>query len=50
MYSKAEELEAWYLADGFIARDTNAEPFGSAVISVTRMNCKDRAEVLQFMK
>ncbi|KAK5136233.1 hypothetical protein LTR08_003840 [Meristemomyces frigidus] len=49
LYSAPEELVAWYLADGFIARETHAEPFGSAVISVTKMVCKDQREVLDFM-
>ncbi|KAK5123309.1 hypothetical protein LTR85_002739 [Meristemomyces frigidus] len=50
LYSKPEELVAWHLTEGFVARETNAEPFGGVLISVTRMTCKDRSEVLEFMK
>jgi len=50
LYSKPEELVGWYLTAGFIARGTNAEPFGGVLISVTRMVCKNRADVLDFMK
>ncbi|KAK4547006.1 hypothetical protein LTR36_001226 [Oleoguttula mirabilis] len=49
LYSQPEELVAWHLSEGFIARQINAEPFGGVLISVTKMTCKDRGEVLAFM-
>ena len=51
LYSEPEELVAWYLADGFLARDVHAKPFGGGVVvSVTHLHCKDREQVLEFMK
>lgn len=50
LYEKPEELVAWYFADGFVAREADALPFGSALVSVTRMVCRDREEVFGMMK
>lgn len=50
LYSKDEELVAYYLAAGFIARNDHAVPFGGTIISQTRFICKDKAAVLQLLE
>ena len=51
LYEKPEDLVAWYLTDGFVARDGRASRSeGGALISVTRMVARDREEGLRFMR
>lgn len=52
LYAKPEELVAWYLAGGFVARDGEAETAGSGnmLVSVTRLSCVDQGKVLEKME
>ncbi|KAK0922605.1 hypothetical protein LTR91_004380 [Friedmanniomyces endolithicus] len=54
LYAKPEELVAWYLTAGFVARNGNAGSRGKegegVVISVTKMTCTDRAKVLAALE
>ncbi|CZT16802.1 uncharacterized protein RCC_02636 [Ramularia collo-cygni] len=51
LYSKNEELLAYYFAAGFIARKDHAMPFGGGtLISQTRFICKDKAAVLHALE
>ncbi|TKA32351.1 hypothetical protein B0A50_01457 [Salinomyces thailandicus] len=53
LYEKPEELVAWWLSEGFVARDGDARATrgsGGTLVSVTRMVAKDRGEVSGFMK
>jgi len=54
LYAKPEELVAWYLTAGFVARNGNAGSRGKegegVVISVTKMTCTDRAKVLAVLE
>lgn len=51
LYSKDEELVAYYLAAGFIARKDHALPFGGGtLISQTKFVCKDKAAVLEVLE
>lgn len=49
LYSKDEELVAWYFTVGFIAREQHALPFGGALISVTNL-VGDREAIVQALK
>lgn len=50
LYSKNEDLVAYYFAAGFIARHEHALPFGGNLISQTQFVCKDKAAVLEILQ
>ncbi|TKA82980.1 hypothetical protein B0A55_01559 [Friedmanniomyces simplex] len=54
LYSRPEELVAWYLTAGFVARGKAAGGSGKegegVVISVTKMACTDRKKVLDVLE
>lgn len=50
LYSKDEELVAFYPSAGFVAREVHALPFGGTLISLSRFICKDKAAVLNLIK
>lgn len=49
LYAKDEELVAWYLTDGFMAREQHAKPFGGNLISLTRF-VGDREAILKALR
>lgn len=49
LYSKEEELVAWYLTDGFVAREQHAKPFGGNLISLTKF-VGDREAILKVLR
>lgn len=49
LYSRGEELVAWYLAAGFVAREEHARPFGGCLISLTKF-VGDREAVLKAIE
>ncbi|KAK0366562.1 hypothetical protein LTR91_003321 [Friedmanniomyces endolithicus] len=57
LYAKPEELVAWYLTAGFVARSGSTPGSNGrgkegegVVISVTKMTCTDRAKVLAVLR
>lgn len=50
LYSKDEDLVAYYFTAGFVARKDHAFPFGGTLISLTRFICNDKAAVLELLK
>lgn len=50
LYSEPAEHTAWYHTVGFIARETNATPFGNVLVSTTRFLCKNRDKALDEMR
>jgi hypothetical protein len=51
LYAKPEELVAWYLAAGFVSRQSGAQPFGGGVlISVSKMVTADRERILELFR
>ena len=50
LYAEVAEHVAWYPAAGFIARDTNAEPFGNVLISVSRLVCINRDALVDLLR
>jgi len=46
LYAKSEELVAWYLTAGFVARPGRGKEGEGVIISVTKMTCTDRSQVL----
>ncbi|KYG45895.1 hypothetical protein M433DRAFT_154027 [Acidomyces richmondensis BFW] len=49
LYRHPEELVAWYYAAGFVARGEHSERSLSALISVSRMICSDKTQVLDLL-
>ncbi|KAK3619139.1 hypothetical protein LTR56_017617 [Elasticomyces elasticus] len=50
LYSKPEELVAWYQTAGFVARGKGGKEGEDVLISTTRMECKDRQKVLDVLQ
>ncbi|KAK4951322.1 hypothetical protein LTR10_010295 [Elasticomyces elasticus] len=50
LYSKPEELVAWYQTDGFVARGKGGKEGEGVLISTTKMECKDRQTVLDVLQ
>lgn len=50
LYAKEEELVAWYLTKGFIARDQHAKPYGGGIlISLTKF-VGDKNAILKVLE
>ncbi|KAK5111130.1 hypothetical protein LTR62_005329 [Meristemomyces frigidus] len=47
LYTKEEELVAWYRAAGFEARQGGGKEGEGVLISISRMQCKDRQKVVE---
>jgi hypothetical protein len=50
LYSGPAEHTAWYHTTGFVARETDATPFGNVPVSTTRFLCKDRDKALDEIR
>ncbi|KAK5732942.1 hypothetical protein LTR17_010075 [Elasticomyces elasticus] len=50
LYSKPEELVAWYQTAGFVARGKGSKEGEGVLISITKMECKDRQEVVDVLQ
>ncbi|KAK5715551.1 hypothetical protein LTR15_010196 [Elasticomyces elasticus] len=50
LYSKPEELVAWYQTDGFVARGKGSKEGEGVLISTTRMEYKDRRKVIDVLQ
>lgn len=48
LYAKEEELVAWYLTAGFVAREQHAKPFGGNLISLSKF-VGDREAILKAL-
>ncbi|KJX98524.1 hypothetical protein TI39_contig407g00002 [Zymoseptoria brevis] len=49
LYSKEEQLVAWYRTDGFVAREKHARPFGNCLVSLTKF-VGNRERVLEVLR
>ncbi|KAK4574378.1 hypothetical protein LTR86_002140 [Recurvomyces mirabilis] len=47
LYEKPEELVAWYRATGFEARPGGGKEGEGVLISISKMDCKDRRQVVE---
>ncbi|KAK5676610.1 hypothetical protein LTS10_010911 [Elasticomyces elasticus] len=50
LYSKPEELVAWYQTAGFVARGKGSKEGEGVLISTTRMECNDRQKVIDVLR
>ncbi|KAK0941902.1 hypothetical protein LTR29_006628 [Friedmanniomyces endolithicus] len=50
LYAQPEELVAWYLSAGFVARPGRGKEGEGVIISLTKMTCTDRAKALAVLR